>query len=137
MVFVMAKKKPARTDKSHNGQDTKQEEKASQIPDVVAIHIARRIPDNQVGVTCNHLVVQRDGPEFHLLFFQTQPPIFLGETDEQKLQEIERLKEHGVSSLCIARIIVATERMPSFIAAMQKNLGQHQASQEAGSGENK
>jgi len=132
----MAKKKPPPADDSDNGRDAKHEGKTTQIPDVVIARIVRRIPDHQVGVTSNHLVVQHDGPEYHLLFFQTQPPIILGETPEEKLREIQHHQEHGVPSLCVARIIVAAERMPSFIAAMQQNLGRDRPSQEKESGEN-
>ena len=89
-------------------------------PELVALPLAREIPSGQIGVLSNHFVIQHDGPEFHLLFFQTQPPIVLADTEEERRKALEEIQ--SVRSVCIARIIVSAERLPSIISAMQENL---------------
>jgi len=85
----------------------------------VAVPIERSFPEGQVGVLANHFVIQRDGPEFHLLFFQTHPPLVFAETDEECRKLLAAAK---AKSVCVARIVVSAERLPSFIAAMETNL---------------
>jgi hypothetical protein len=126
----MAKKKLARAQNAVNGQDAKKTVAGKQAEAAVALKINRIFPTGQVGVSANHFVVQSDGPEFHLLFFQAHLPIILEGTEEQKSQEIELLKQNGVPAMCLARIIVAAERMPAFIDALKTNFTHYQTLRE-------
>lgn len=90
----------------------------------VPVPISREFPPDQVGVTSNHFVIQQDDSEFHLLFFQTHPPVVLADTDEERR---EILANAEARSICVARIIVSADRLPSFIEAMESNLKRHNA----------
>ncbi len=113
----MAKKK---TPKRSNGQAAK---KKPAPPENRKVPIAREFPAGHVGVAANDFVIQDDQSEFHLLFFQTHPPMVFGETESERRQAIEDIK--AVRSVCVGRIIVSADRLPSFILAMQKHLGKY------------
>lgn len=72
------------------------------------------------------LIVQHSNSEFVLLFFETRPPVLLGSQEdvEKSLANIGVLK-----SECIARIVVAPNRMPIFIQALVENFTKFQVSQ--------
>jgi len=120
----MAKKKPqSRTD----GQSAT-EKPTNTEGDFVMVPIAREYPPGQVGVLANNLVVQHDGPEFHLLFFQHHPPIISGDTEEEIRKAVQEVE--AVKSICVARLIVSAERLPLFIRAMSENLEKRNRQQE-------
>jgi hypothetical protein len=124
----MAKKKAAnRRDGSpvQKGPETK---KAQSEFEMVEVPISREFPAEQVGVLANHFVIQQDGPEFHLLFFQTHPPLILSESEEEIRQALKKVEARSV---CVARLIVSAERLPSFIEAMQSNLDKYNRKQMA------
>ncbi len=97
-------------------------------PDRVALKLIREFPADQVGVSANNFAVQSDGSEFHLMFFQNQPPILLAGTEQERREALKQLD--GVRSVCLARIIVAADRLPSFIEVMQEGLANHNAARE-------
>jgi hypothetical protein len=134
---LMAKKKTTSKIQPSNGRTGKKVKAGKQASKAVSLQINRIIPPNLLGVCSNHFVVQHDGTEFHLLFFQTQPPIIIGETEAERDREIKQHQEHGVPSMCISRIIVAADRIPAIIKAMQTNLEKYQASRgmQSGTGE--
>ena len=126
----MAKKKRGQNGNSGNGKSGEGTQESPEQVEAVVLPLARQFPPHQVGVLSNHFVIQRDGSEFHLLFFQTQPPTIIAESEEEKERLIEPYRTNGVPSICVARIIVSADRMPAFVKAMQDNLGSYQASQE-------
>ncbi|MDZ4685719.1 MAG: hypothetical protein SH850_11690 [Planctomycetaceae bacterium] len=79
--------------------------------------------DSQRATFANTFAVQHDQHEFHLLFFQALPPLIVaGDVDrEKKLAALESLKPE-----CVARIVVAADRMPSIIQALVENYSKHQ-----------
>ena len=120
----MAKRKPQRRTNGHpvaKKSATKKPTKAD--GDIIAVPIAREYPPGQIGVLANHFAIQQDGPEFHLLFFQTHPPLILVESEQERR---DLLAKAEARSVCVARLIVSAERLPSFIEAMQSNLDKYQ-----------
>jgi hypothetical protein len=85
----------------------------------------REFPPDQMAMHSNQFVIVNDGPEFQLLFFQNHPPIVLGDTVEERKREAQKIK--SVRSVCVARIVVAAERLPLIIKAMQENLERSRA----------
>lgn len=67
----------------------------------------------------NHFVIQHDDETFTLSFFEIRQPMILGETDEEKQEQIEALVE--VEAKCVARLVLTPTRMYNFIAAAQEN----------------
>ena len=115
----MAKKKP----QTRTNRQPATKKPANTEGDVIAVPIVREYPPGQVGVLANNFVIQHDGPEFHLLFFQNHPPVILGETEEEIKKAAREIE--AVRSVCVARLIVSAERLPLFIRAMQENLEKH------------
>jgi hypothetical protein len=61
--------------------------------------------------------VQAGEEEVTLSFFEIVPPLVIAETKEQ----MEILREQGISADCIARITIAKNRFPSFVEAIKEN----------------
>jgi hypothetical protein len=77
------------------------------------------IPEHIMSRYATNLVVQQTPHEFILSFFEAHPPVILGSPEERKAT-LERLKSIQVQ--CVARIIVAKERMPEFVKVLQEHL---------------
>ena len=92
----------------------------------VILPIEREFPEDE-ATFANHFVIQFDGPEFYLMFFQTRPLLLLGDPAEKKKQ-LEQMK--AVKSRCVARIVMSARRVPDVIKAMQENLAKYHAAQE-------
>jgi hypothetical protein len=75
-------------------------------------------PDLQSHFVMN-IVVQHQPDYFVLSFFEIWPPPVLGETDEDRLEEIEQIEE--VEARCVARLVVTPEKMRDFIGVMSTN----------------
>ena len=76
------------------------------------------IPEEIKTRYSTHIVVQREGHEFIISFFETYLPIILGSPEELK-QQIEKLE--SVRAKCVARVIIGAHRLPGFIKALQEN----------------
>jgi hypothetical protein len=85
------------------------------------------VPEDLVSRYATNLVVQHSEHEFVISFFEIHPPLLLGtpEEIEAKLKQIESVQAH-----CVARIIVAAERMPEFLQVLQHNLDRYFARKE-------
>lgn len=79
--------------------------------------IEREFPADQVPIYANHFVVQHDGPECYLMFFQIQPPVAVG-----KRKVTAKAKTTSVKAKCVTRIVMSADRIPDVIRAMQDNL---------------
>jgi hypothetical protein len=86
----------------------------------VSENIQSRYATNMVSQPIQH--------EFVISFFEAQPPILVGTPEENKM----RFQELGaIRAECVARIIVAAERLPEFIEVLQTTLATYRASKEA------
>ena len=79
--------------------------------------------EQQRAIFANSFVVQHDQHEFHLMFFQTNPPLLIGgDPDiEKKIREIKSIKPE-----CVARIVMSADRIQEVIRALQDNHSKHQ-----------
>lgn len=89
-----------------------------------AVPVEWHFPNDIVSRYATNLVVQHSEHEFTISFFEVRPPILLGSAEQVQaaLQQIE-----SIPAICIARIIVAAERMPEFVQVLQDNLTQYQS----------
>ncbi len=78
-------------------------------PAQIAKPIKWIIPDTIRTDHATHLIVQQQGSEFTLLFFEVRSPIFLGTPEEQvaAMQELE-----NVEAACVSRIVMSVENVP-------------------------
>jgi hypothetical protein len=85
----------------------------------IQLPIEWHYPQGLTGRYATHLVVQASEHEFHVSFFEIKPPLLLG-TPEEIERQAKELKT--VRAECVARVIVAKERMQDFIQVLQRNL---------------
>lgn len=90
----------------------------------VAIPLDYSSAEEQQAIFANAFVVQHDEHEFHLLFFQTLPPLILG-NDPLRGEKIKSLK--SIKPQCVARIAIAGDRLQSVIDALKENLSRYQS----------
>ena len=78
-----------------------------------------KVSDDIVARYATNMVVQRLENEFLISFFDIRPPIILGEPEDitKKLRETK-----SVTANCVAQIIVAVEKMPSFVNALENSI---------------
>jgi hypothetical protein len=69
------------------------------------------------------MIVQHGENEFIISFFEAIPPVLLG-TPEDRKSTLEQMG--SVRADCVARIIVAANKMPTFIKALQQNMNSYQ-----------
>lgn len=129
----MAKKKAARKPSGpSNGKASKKKGPVKPKPDegtFVALPIEREFPPGQGAIFANHFVVQHDGPEVYLMFFQTTPPLIITDSPAERKAQLEKLGT--VKSQCVARMVMSVDRMPAVIKAMQETLEKHRKATEA------
>ena len=79
-------------------------------------------PGDIISRYATNMVVQHTEHEFIVSFFEVRPPVLLGEVEEQEAA-LEQVK--SVRADCVARIIVAPERLKEFIQVLQDNLDKY------------
>jgi len=94
--------------------------------ETLVVPIEYHVPDGVVSRYATNLVVRHGEHEFILSFFEVQPPIMLG-THEQVEEQWQTLD--AIRAECVARVVVAAEKMPSFIEALQTNLAKYREKQ--------
>lgn len=85
----------------------------------IALPIEWHIPDDIQARYATNMVAQHLEHEFLISFFDIWPPILLGSPEEiaEKLKEVK-----SVRASCVARIVIAEEKLPDFIRVLQDNL---------------
>lgn len=84
----------------------------------VAVPLEMFVPKEIRTKYATNMVVQHTEHEFNILFFEANPPMILG-TDKEREETLKNLK---IQATCVAKIVVAANRMPDFVQAFQKNL---------------
>jgi hypothetical protein len=105
-------------------QDQEENLMAEQKAEGIYVPIEWYVPEDLVSRYANNIVVQYEEHEFIISFFEVRPPVLLGSSEEIKAK-LEQVK--SVRAECVARIIVAADRMPVFIEALQGNLEKYLA----------
>ncbi|MEO8974010.1 MAG: hypothetical protein ABI406_20675 [Ktedonobacteraceae bacterium] len=76
---------------------------------LVAKPIKWVIPNEIRTDHATHLIVQQQGSEFTLLFFEVRNPIFSG-TPQEQVAAMEQLE--NVEATCVSRIVMSVEDAP-------------------------
>jgi len=93
---------------------------AEKVDTEIQVPLVYHIPEDMPYRYATNLVVQHTEHEFILSFFRASPPFLLGSPEELK-EQLAGLE--SIRADCIARVIVATSKMPEFVEALQANLG--------------
>ena len=83
------------------------------------------VPDDVVTRYVTNMVVQHSTAEFLVSFFEVQPPILIGSTEEDARTRLSQLK--SISAKCVARIVVTPDRMEEFVRVLTGNLEGYKA----------
>jgi len=86
------------------------------------------IPDNLITRYSNNVVIQSNGAEFILSFFEVIPPILIGSPDDIQVNL------EGVDSIpatCVARVVVSIAQVQAIIDTLQNNLNAFQNAQDS------
>jgi hypothetical protein len=106
----------------------------SQVPEKeVTIPIEWYTPDSIITRYASDILVQHSDHEFVISFWELHKPIVLGNEEEEIIKQLEGIK--SVKKECVARVVVAPERMESFIKALQNNFAKFRSKQAQPRGE--
>lgn len=83
----------------------------------IEVPIEWYVPDSIISRYATNMVIQHTGQEFIISFFDTKPPIIVGQPTKEILDSLK-----SVRAECIARVIVSPTRMSQFVEALQTNL---------------
>ena len=91
---------------------------------VFSVPLRWHVPEETPTYYATNMVLQFTKREFVVSFFQAFPPLLTGTAEEveQQMSEMDAL-----TARCVARIVIAPDRMPAFVEAFQGNLEQFQA----------
>lgn len=84
-------------------------------------------PDDLISRYATNMVVQYTEHEYTISFFEVRPPLLLG-TPEQISERLKAID--SVKATCVARVIVAADRLQDFIDALQANVARRPGLQE-------
>lgn len=76
------------------------------------------IPDFIRTDHATHLLVQQQGSEFTLLFFEVQAPIFVGTLEEQ-IAAAQKLE--FAEAKCVSKIVMSIENVPQAVNNLLQN----------------
>jgi len=91
----------------------------------ILLPIEWHVPDDLVTRYANNLLIQHTEHEFILSFFEILPPLAVGSPEEQAAQ----LQAIGaVRAECVARVVVSSDRIASFVEALRGSYEKYPAS---------
>lgn len=79
------------------------------------IPIRWHVPDNLISKYATNIIVQVSENEFVISFFELPPPLILNPAEDLP-------KLDSVTAQCVARIIVANNKMPEFLDVLTRQV---------------
>ena len=79
-------------------------------------------PDGLQTIHATHLVVNPLPGRYLLSFFEVLPPIILGNTDDERRREWDKITT--ITAPCVARLLVAEADLGAFIQVLQQQQAQ-------------
>jgi hypothetical protein len=83
------------------------------------LRIERTYPLDLQTHFVTHFVVQGQPEYFIMSFFELLPPPILGDTEEEKRQQLEAMA--SIEAKCVARLVVPSDAMREFIETVSQN----------------
>ena len=93
--------------------------KAPTKPAKKMLPIKYEVPEDMTAIFASNFVVQNDGPDFHLFFFQHAHPVIVPGSPGSK-DAFEALSE--LPAICVAKIAITGARMQGIVDALTANL---------------
>jgi hypothetical protein len=86
-------------------------------PTEIDIPIEWYIPESLMSRYATNMIVQNSEHEYIISFFDMRPPIIIGVPPKEVLEHLKSIR-----ATCVAQLIVAKDRMPGFVEAMQTHV---------------
>ena len=83
------------------------------------VRVKHKYPESIETKVSNHFVIQHDQESFTLSFFEIRQPIILGETEEEKIEQLDAITE--VEARCLVRLLLTPSNMYELTKALQEN----------------
>jgi hypothetical protein len=83
----------------------------------IELPIEWHVPDEIRTIHATSMVVQCDGRDFILSFFEVLPPLLLGEDIKEQAEKLT-----SVRATCIARVLVPGNKFAAFAQALAKSV---------------
>lgn len=77
-------------------------------------------PDGLITRYANQMFLMTAESEFVLCFFEAHPPVVIGKSEEEIEEKAKQVKT--IKAECVARIVIAKDRMPAFLNAMNTHV---------------
>jgi len=84
-----------------------------------AVPISRKYPEELRTYFVESVVVQGEEDHFVLSFFELFPPPILGDTEDERRQQIDQLT--SVDAKCVSRLVMTPAKTKEFIDAITSN----------------
>jgi len=81
------------------------------------------LPPSGPSVFANHMLIQADRHECHLVFHEIRPPVIRGETAEERMKELEAASP--IEAPCVARVVVSAGRIRLFAKTLMEHVDKH------------
>lgn len=105
-------------DEEENGNGT-----SDTLEEGIRIPITLEIPKDLPALYSNHFAVQHTDREFILYFFDVWLPLIIG-AEEEIRAELEKVE--ALEARCLARIVIAPDKMKDIIEHLQDNFEKYQ-----------
>lgn len=92
-----------------------------------SVRIRRIFPESLVTHFFHQMIIQHQGDQFILSFFEIWQPPIVG-TEEEGKRMFEELKE--IESKCVARLITTPDQIKEIIKALTDNLQKYENKKE-------
>jgi hypothetical protein len=119
------KKKPPNGKTPGAGQPTQPVAQAASI----AARIEWHFPEQLIGRYANQIMVQMGPNECNISFFEIQPPVIVGATEEEVRQQERQVTT--VRANCVARLIVPNEMVGTIAKAIGDVWAKYSAAKQA------
>lgn len=94
------------------------------------LKLERTIPKDLTSYFVSDLAIQHDEDRFILSFFEIWPPLIIGESEDERVEQLKKIDSLEVK--CVARLVVSPSRMKLFKKAIDDNLKKFEDSEKSG-----
>ena len=104
---------------------SEEQKQPNEQPNTLALRKNYINPHNLSIVFANEATINSSESEFHLTFYQTEPPVLLDDSDKEKAKE-----KGTIDVVTVVRIAMTPKFTESVIKMLQKGLDKHNARME-------
>ena len=89
----------------------------------VKVPIISERPPHLVGTPAQRMVIQGDGPNYHLLFYQVIEPVIAGKSRRKRWKALKKIK--AVRSVCVADVAVSAGDLRAMMRVAKRHVDKY------------